>query len=65
MWGLGSAVFAALTAIFAKIGLRGIDSDYATLIRTWVIVLALTLFVACAGKWSDPSQLPAKTCGPS
>lgn len=34
VWALMSAVFAALTAIFAKIGLRGVDSDLATLIRT-------------------------------
>jgi bacterial/archaeal transporter family protein len=33
-WALLSAVFAALTAIFAKIGLEGIDSDLATLVRT-------------------------------
>ena len=37
-WALGSAAFAALTAIFAKIGLEGIDSDFATLLRTVVIV---------------------------
>lgn len=61
LWALGSAVFAALTAIFAKLGLRGVDSDYATLIRTWVIVLALTMFVVYAGKWSDPSRLSART----
>lgn len=60
-WALGSAVFAALTAIFAKVGLRGVDSDFATLIRTGVIALALSLFVAYAGKWSDPLQLPGKT----
>jgi len=40
-WALGSAVFAALTAIFAKIGLEGIDSDFATLVRTFVIVAVL------------------------
>lgn len=60
-WALGSAVFAALTAVFAKIGLRGVDSDFATLIRTCVIALALSLFVVYAGKWSDPLQLPGKT----
>ena len=50
-WALLSAVFAALTAIFAKVGLEGIDSDFATLIRTVVIVLALGAFVAATGKW--------------
>jgi transporter family protein len=59
LWALLSAVFAALTAIFAKIGLEGIDSDYATLIRTAVIIIVLGLFVAVTGKWRDPSTLPS------
>lgn len=45
MWALLSAVFAAFTAIFAKIGLEGIDSDYATLLRTAVIIVGLGLLV--------------------
>ena len=60
-WALLSAVFAALTAIFAKIGLAGVDSDYATLVRTVVILAVLSGFVSFAGKWSDPFQLSAKT----
>jgi len=60
-WALGSAVFAALTAIFAKIGLDGIDSDFATLLRTVVIVAVLGAFVALAGKWRDPTTLPRRS----
>jgi transporter family protein len=60
-WALLSAVFAALTAIFAKIGLEGIDSDLATLVRTCVIILALTGFVYVTGKWSNPFALRSKT----
>lgn len=60
-WALFSAVFAAMTAIFAKIGLQGVDSDYATLIRTFVILLVLSGFVYFAGKWSDPFALSRKT----
>ncbi len=56
-WALLSAVFAAMTAIFAKIGIQGIDSDYATLIRTAVVIVVLAAFVALAGKWSDPRAL--------
>ena len=41
LWALASAVFAALTAIFAKVGLEGIDSNFATFIRTLVIAAAL------------------------
>ena len=61
LWALLSAVFAALTAIFAKIGLEGVDSDLATLIRTVVIMALLAGFVYAAGKWTDPFQLPSRT----
>jgi len=60
-WALLSAMFAAFTAIFAKIGLQGIDSDYATLIRTIVIIGVLTGFVYLTGKWSNPFALRPKT----
>jgi bacterial/archaeal transporter family protein len=60
-WALLSAVFAALTAIFAKIGLEGVDSDLATLVRTVVIMAVLTAFVHFAGKWSNPFELSSRT----
>lgn len=60
-WALGSAVFAALTAVLAKIGLEGIDSDFATLVRTVLIVAVLGVFVVVAGKWRDPFLLPARS----
>jgi bacterial/archaeal transporter family protein len=60
-WALLSAVFAALTAIFAKIGIRGVDSDLATLVRTAVIIVVLSGFVWYTGKWSNPLALPRNT----
>jgi transporter family protein len=54
-------VFAALTAIFAKIGIQGVDSDLATLVRTAIIIILLSAFVWFTGKWSNPFTLPAKT----
>ncbi len=60
-WAAMSAVFAALTAIFAKLGVQGVDSDLATLIRTAIIIVVLAVFVAWAGKWSDPRTLSART----
>jgi len=60
-WALLSAVFAALTAVFAKVGLQAVDSDLATLIRTAVIIVALACFVLVTGKWSDPSALGSRT----
>ena len=61
LWALLSACFAALTAIFAKIGIRGVDSDLATLIRTFIILLVLAPFVWLTGKWSNPLTLSGKT----
>ena len=60
-WALLSAVFAALTAIFAKIGLEGVDSDFATLIRTFVIITVLASFIYVTGKWTNPLALRPKT----
>ncbi|KRB12486.1 EamA family transporter [Rhizobacter sp. Root16D2] len=60
-WALLSAAFAALTAIFAKIGIRGVDSDLATLVRTSVILVVLATFVVATGKWSNPLALPGRT----
>jgi transporter family protein len=54
-------VFAALTAIFAKVGLQGVDSDFATLIRTVVIFTVLLAFVLFTGKWQNPFTLPSRT----
>ncbi|ACT51220.1 EamA family transporter [Methylovorus glucosotrophus] len=61
LWALLSAVFAAMTAIFAKIGIQGVDSDLATLVRTGFIVVILSLFVVMAGKWTNPLNLSGKT----
>jgi len=60
-WALLSAVFAALTAIFAKVGLERIDSDFATLIRTVVIALTLGGLVFATGKWQSPAEIPARS----
>ena len=54
-------VFAALTAIFAKLGLAGVDSDMATLIRTVIIFGVLGAFVGATGKWMNPFALSPRT----
>lgn len=55
-----SAVFAALTAIFAKIGLEGLDSDFATFIRTVFIVGIVALWVSFLDKWQSPATVGGK-----
>jgi bacterial/archaeal transporter family protein len=60
-WALLSAAFAALTAIFAKIGIENVNSDFATLVRTVVILLAAAAIVYATGNWQAPSSVSAKT----
>lgn len=60
-WALLSAVFASLTAIFAKIGLEEIDSDYATLIRTIVIISFLASIVFFSNKWVNPFSINSRS----
>ena len=60
-WALLSAAFAALTAIFAKVGIENVNSDFATFIRTIVILLAAGLLVYGTGHWQQPSSVSAKT----
>lgn len=60
-WALLSAAFAALTAIFAKIGVSDINSDMATLIRTVIILCVLALFVVATGQWQELSGITSRT----
>ncbi|KRR14982.1 EamA family transporter [Bradyrhizobium valentinum] len=60
-WALLSAGFAALTAIFAKIGIENVNSDFATFIRTMVILSVAGLIVYASGNWQQPSSVSAKT----
>ena len=60
-WAVLSAVFAALTAIFAKVGVSDVSSDYATLVRTAVILLVAALVVRFTGAWQPPSSVPLRT----
>ncbi|RIY33537.1 hypothetical protein CKF54_02710 [Psittacicella hinzii] len=59
-YALLSAVFAACTAIFAKIGLVGINSDLATFIRTCFIVAITATWVSYLGKWESVSSIGLK-----
>jgi transporter family protein len=60
-WALLAALFAALTAIFAKIGVEAIDSDLATFLRTLVVVAALGLLVSATGKLQGWSEVTPRT----
>lgn len=59
-WALLSAVFAALTALFAKLGVNELNPDLATLLRTLVVVALLTGVVAARGAWEPLTSLSGK-----
>jgi transporter family protein len=61
VWALLSAVFAALTAIFAKVGVEHIDSDLATFIRTIVIIVTLGLILLATGKFAHEGPVSPRT----
>jgi bacterial/archaeal transporter family protein len=57
---IGSAIFAALTAIFGKVGVSEINSDLATLLRTSVILVITALLITARQEWQRPEALSAK-----
>lgn len=61
LWALLSAAFAALTAIFAKVGVADINSDFATFVRTIVILIALGSILAATGQWQNPATVTSRT----
>jgi transporter family protein len=61
LWAFLSAVFAALTAIFAKVGVEGINSDLATLIRTVIVLITLSLILFATGQFSHPGPISTKS----
>ncbi|HXP04068.1 MAG TPA: EamA family transporter [Stellaceae bacterium] len=61
LWAVLSAVFAALTAIFAKIGVENVNSDLATFIRTVVVVVVLAGILLATGQWQPPASIASRT----
>jgi bacterial/archaeal transporter family protein len=60
VFAIASAFFAALTAIFGKVGVSEINSDLATFCRTVVILLVTTLLVWIRHEWQKPQALSPK-----
>lgn len=58
---IGSAIFAALTAITAKIGVSGVNSNLATAIRTFVVLLISTGIVFSTKEFQNISSISQKT----
>jgi transporter family protein len=61
LWAVGSAVFAALTAVFAKVGLEEVGSDLATFVRTVVILVLLGAILAATGQFQAPGSISPRS----
>jgi bacterial/archaeal transporter family protein len=61
LWALLSAAFAALTAIFAKVGVENVNSDFATFIRTIVILLALGAILVATRQWQPVGSVSGRS----
>jgi transporter family protein len=61
LWAALSAIFAALTAIFAKVGVENVNSDFATFVRTIVIVVVLAAMLSATGQWHNPTSISSRT----
>jgi transporter family protein len=59
-YAIGSALFAAMTAIFGKIGVAEINSDLATFLRTIIILIVSALVVWARHEWIRPDGLSGK-----
>ena len=62
-YAIGSAVFAALTSILAKVGIEGVESNLATAIRTGVVLVMAWLIVLIKGKQKQLKTLDKKELG--
>jgi|SRR6516162_4573213 len=60
-WAVLSAVFAALTAIFAKVGVENVNSDFATFVRTVIILGILGLILVATGEWQPIRSVSTRT----
>jgi bacterial/archaeal transporter family protein len=61
VWAVLSALFAALTAIFAKVGVEDINSDIATFIRTIVVLISFALLLSSTGQFANPGPISQKS----
>lgn len=57
LFALGSAFFAGLTALFGKLGVSGVNSNFATLIRTVVILAVTAWIISLRDEWQKPGSI--------
>ena len=57
LFALASAAFAAATAIFGKLGVAALNANFATLVRTLVIVVMIAIVVTARGEWQALNEV--------
>lgn len=60
LYALGSAVFASLTSILAKIGISGVESNLGTAVRTSVVLVMAWAMVVLTGKWDQVRRVEGR-----
>ncbi|HYC17495.1 MAG TPA: EamA family transporter [Pseudolabrys sp.] len=61
VWAILSAFFAALTAIFAKVGVENVNADFATFVRTIVILVTLAFILLATGQFQSPGAISPRS----
>ena len=61
LWAVLSAVLAALTAIFAKVGVEDVGADFATFVRTVVVLLVLAVIVLASAQWQPLGTISGRS----
>lgn len=61
VWAVAAAVFAALTAVLAKVGVENVNSDFATLIRTGVIIVVVVVILSITGHWQPAGAVSTRS----
>ncbi len=61
LYALGSAAFAAATAVLGKVGVEGVGSNLATFIRVLIVVPVLLIIVFVTGEGRAPGAIAART----
>ena len=61
VWAVLSAFFAALTAIFAKVGVENVNADFATFIRTIIILATLAFILLATGQFQSPGTIAPRS----
>ena len=61
LWALLSAFFAGITAILAKVGVAGVNSNLATAVRTTVVLVFTWAIALCGNRWEAIRVLPGRT----